>query len=204
MTQIKICGLKNRSAIEVAVTSGANYLGFVFAESPRQVNPEEVRNLTQGLPQNIKKVGVFVSPLQEEVEETAEIAGLDLIQIHGNTKLTELSRPIIRAFSIKDRDSFYFFQYPHLLLDAPPAKLMGGNGRTFDWHLVDQRHLPKEKLWLAGGLNAENVSEAIHYFQPRVVDVSSGVETNGEKDLVKIQAFCQVVKFTDSQADFHV
>lgn len=199
MTQIKICGLKNSSAIEAAVTAGAAYLGFVFAESPRRVRPEKVSELTKNLPEEIKRVGVFVSPTREEVEEIIETAGLDLIQIHGKTELTELSRPIIRAFSIKDQDSFYFYQYPHLLLDAPPAKLMGGNGQTFDWHLVDQRHLPKEKLWLAGGLNSENVGEAIRFFQPQVVDVSSGVETAGKKDLAKIQAFCQAVKIADEQ-----
>ena len=199
MTQIKICGLKNSSAIEAAVTAGAEYLGFVFAESPRRVRPEKVSELTKHLPKEIKKVGVFVSPTREEVEEIIETAGLDLIQIHGKTELTELSRPIIRAFSIKDQDSFYFYQYPHLLLDAPPAKLMGGNGQTFDWHLVDQRHLPKEKLWLAGGLDSENVGEAIRFFKPQVVDVSSGVETAGEKDLAKIQAFCQAVKIADEQ-----
>lgn len=199
MTQIKICGLKNSSAIEAVVTAGAAYLGFVFAESPRRVRPEKVSELTKNLPEEIKRVGVFVSPTREEVEEIIETAGLDLIQIHGKTELTELSRPIIRAFSIKDQDSFYFYQYPHLLLDAPPAKLMGGNGQTFDWHLVDQRHLPKEKLWLAGGLNSENVGEAIRFFQPQVVDVSSGVETAGEKDLAKIQAFCQAVKIADEQ-----
>lgn len=199
MTQIKICGLKNSSAIETAVIAGADYLGFVFAESPRRVRPEKVRELTKNLPEEIKKVGVFVSPTREEVEEIIDTAGLNLIQIHGETELTELSRPIIRAFSIKDQDSFYFYQYPHLLLDAPPARLMGGNGETFDWHLVDQRHLPKEKLWLAGGLNSENVGEAIRFFQPQVVDVSSGVETAGEKDLSKIQAFCQAVKIADEQ-----
>lgn len=198
MTQIKICGLKNRLSIEAAISAGANYLGFVFAESPRQMLPEEVRKLTSDLPDEVKKVGVFVSPSKEEAEETAAIAGLDLIQIHGKTELTELSCPIIRTFSIKEQESFYFYQYPHLLLDAPPAKLMGGNGRTFDWRLVDQRHLPKEKLWLAGGLTSKNVSEAIHYFHPRVVDVSSGVESGGEKDIAKIYAFCQAVKATDS------
>jgi len=199
MTQIKICGLKNIAAIEAAVQAGADYLGFVFAESPRKVRPEEVRRLTKDLPETIKKVGVFVSPLKNEVEEIAEIAGLDLIQIHGKSELTKLSRPIIRAFSINDQASIYFYQYPHLLLDAPPAKLMGGNGQTFDWRLVDQRHLPKDKLWLAGGLTAENVGEAISFFQPQVVDVSSGVETAGEKDLAKIQNFCQAVKAADKQ-----
>lgn len=199
MTQIKICGLKNQSAVDAAVLAGADYLGFVFAESPRRMTPNKVRELTKDLPKTIKKVGVFVSPLQTEVEEIADIAGLDMIQIHGESKLTKLSRPIIRAFSIKDQESVYFYHYPHLLLDAPPAKLMGGNGQTFDWHLADQRRLPKEKLWLAGGLDAANVGEAIRFFQPRVVDVSSGVETAGEKDLTKINAFCQAVKAADVQ-----
>lgn len=199
MTQIKICGLKNPAAIEAAIEGGANYLGFVFAESPRQVTAENVRRLTSGIPKEVKKVGVFVSPTQAEVEENAEIAGLDLIQIHGQTNLIKLAYPIIRAFSIQDQDSSYFYQYPHLLLDAPPAKLMGGNGRTFDWQQVDQRHLPKEKLWLAGGLNTENVAKAIRFFQPQVVDVSSGVETAGEKDPEKIKAFCQAVKAADNE-----
>ncbi|WP_437177485.1 phosphoribosylanthranilate isomerase [Enterococcus raffinosus] len=106
MTMIKICGLKNRRTIEAAVLAGATYLGFVFAESPRQMVPEEVRKLTSDLPEGIKKVGVFVSPKQNEVEETADIAGLDLIQIHGKKNLTKLSRPIIRAFNIKDQESF--------------------------------------------------------------------------------------------------
>lgn len=199
MTQIKICGLKNRRSIETAIAAGADYLGFVFADSPRQVTPEAVALLTEDLPENIKKVGVFVSPQRQEVEEAAAIAHLDLVQIHGETQLTKLSRPIIRAFSIKDQESIYFYQYPHFLLDAPPAELMGGNGKTFDWHVVDQRHLPKEKLWLAGGLNAENVKEAIRFFGPQVVDVSSGVETAGEKDTEKIYAFCQAVKAADSK-----
>ncbi|MBO0452512.1 phosphoribosylanthranilate isomerase [Candidatus Enterococcus murrayae] len=199
MTQIKICGLKNRAAVDAAVAAGADYLGFVFAESPRQVAPEEVRELTQEVPEEIKKVGVFVSPEEAEVEEIVAIAGLDMIQIHGRSNLTELSRPIIRAFNIEDQETSYFFNYPHLLLDAPPAKLMGGNGQTFNWHLVDQRRLPKEKLWLAGGLKPENVGEAIRFFQPRAVDVSSGVETNGEKDHAKIKAFCQAVKAVDRQ-----
>ena len=186
MTKIKICGLKNRPTIEAAVLAGATYLGFVFAKSPRQMMPDEVRRLTRDLPERIK---------------TADIAGLDLVQIHSKTNLTKLSRPIIRAFSVKDQKTVCFNQYSHLLLDAPPAKLMGGNGRTFDWQLVDQNHLPKEKLWLAGGLTSDNVSEAIQYFAPKVVDVSSGVETMGEKDSIKIHAFCQAVKATDSQIE---
>ncbi|MGO3114754.1 phosphoribosylanthranilate isomerase [Enterococcus pseudoavium] len=199
MTQIKICGLKKRPAIAAAVAAGAEYLGFVFADSPRQITPEEVQHLTSDLPEKIKKVGVFVSPTKQEVEETIEIAGLDLIQIHGETELTALSRPIIRAFSSEEQGKLVLRDYPYLLLDAPPAKLMGGNGRTFDWQLIDQSQLIKEKLWLAGGLTPENVGDAMLFFNPQTVDVSSGVETAGEKDLAKIQAFCQAVKAADEK-----
>lgn len=196
MTQIKICGLKTSAAIEAAVTAGATYIGFVLAESPRQVTPQQVRKLTQNLPEEIQKVGVFVSPTNEAVEDIIAEAGLDMVQIHGPTNITKLSRPIIRAFGSNEAETMTYGQYPFYLLDAPPAKLMGGNGRTFDWQLIDQRNLPKEKLWLAGGLTAENVGEAIQYFHPRVVDVSSGVEREGEKDLAKIQQFCEAVKRT--------
>ena len=81
MTQIKICGLKTPAAIEAAVTAGATYIGFVFAESPRQVTPQQVRKLTQNLPKEIKKVGVFVSPTNEAVEDIIAEAGLDMVQI---------------------------------------------------------------------------------------------------------------------------
>ena len=85
-----------------------------------------------------------------------------------------------------------------LLLDAPPTKYMGGNGQRFDWSAVAVQQLEKEKLWLAGGLTAENVGEAIAYFHPKVVDVSSGVETDGKKDLAKISAFCEAVRIADN------
>ncbi|MEO1771956.1 phosphoribosylanthranilate isomerase [Candidatus Enterococcus ferrettii] len=195
MTQIKICGLSTRKAVETAVNSGADYLGFVFAKSPRQVTPAQVHEITLDLPTSIKKVGVFVSPSQTEVEATIQAAGLDLVQIHGEQLSEVLSVPIIRAVSI--RKSYPLFESEsedYLLLDAPPTKYMGGNGEVFDWQAVNPAELQQERLFIAGGLTPENVAAAIHYFQPLVVDVSSGVETDGEKDHKKITAFCQAVK----------
>ncbi|MDB1679402.1 MULTISPECIES: phosphoribosylanthranilate isomerase [Enterococcus] len=199
MTEIKICGLTTKAAIDAAIQSGASYLGFVFAESPRKITPENVRTLTQDLPEKVKKVGVFVSPTKEFVEEIVKIAQLDFVQIHGEKKFQQLDVPIIRAKSvIKNVSLTVATGEDFLLLDAPPTKYMGGNGQRFDWSAVAVQQLEKEKLWLAGGLTAENVGEAIVYFQPKVVDVSSGVETDGKKDLAKISAFCEAVRIADN------
>lgn len=194
MTKVKICGLQNKSSVTAAVAAGADYLGFVFAESPRRILPEKVREITQNLPKHVKKVGVFVSPTLAEVEETITAAQLDMIQIHGDVLKETASVPMILAQSAKkNRDFQLKAPYQFLLLDAPPKKLMGGNGEVFDWHSFAPEKLPRP-LWIAGGLTTENVAAAIQYFQPEAVDVSSGVETNGEKDLKKITAFCTAAK----------
>lgn len=194
MTKIKICGLTTSSAIQQAVVCGADYLGFVFAESPRRISPEEVRKLTESVPKSVKKVGVFVSPSVTEVEETIKIAGLDLVQIHGKPLEAGVSVPVIQAVDPQSAEEPSVEESDFLLMDAPPSRYMGGNGKVFDWQSVDTSKLVKEKLWIAGGLDADNVKEAIRYFHPYAVDVSSGVETNGKKDLTKIAAFCQAVK----------
>lgn len=195
MTHIKICGLSTTEAVETAVQGGADYLGFVFAKSPRQVTAEQVKKITANVPAAIKKVGVFVSPSRDEVEKTIQAAGLDLVQIHGEPLTEAVSVPIIRAVSIRKAEALPQTGIEaYLLLDAPPAKYMGGNGEVFDWQAVNPDELPQETLFIAGGLTPENVAAAIQYFQPLAVDVSSGVETNGKKDHKKITAFCQAVK----------
>lgn len=195
MTHIKICGLSTTEAVETAVQGGADYLGFVFAKSPRQVTAEQVKKITATVPAAIKKVGVFVSPSRDEVEETIQAAGLDLVQIHGELLTEAVSVPIIRAVSIRKSEALPQTGIEaYLLLDAPPAKYMGGNGAVFDWQAVNPNELPQDTLFIAGGLTPENVAAAIQYFQPLAVDVSSGVETNGKKDHKKITAFCQAVK----------
>lgn len=195
MAKIKICGLSTIEAVETAVKSGADYLGFVFAESPRQVTPEQVRAITENVTDAVKKVGVFVSPTSQEVEAVIAAAGLDFVQVHGEPLTEKVSVPIIRAVSIRKSTTLPEAGVEeYLLLDAPPAKYMGGNGTVFDWEAVDPTKLPQEKLFIAGGLTPENVASSIRYFQPLAVDVSSGVETDGQKDLKKITAFCQAAK----------
>ncbi|MBC1456726.1 phosphoribosylanthranilate isomerase [Listeria newyorkensis] len=196
MTQVKICGLKYRPDIEVAVANGAEMIGFVFAPSKRQVTPDQARILAQGIPDSVKKVGVFVNEKPAEINRIAAMVPLDIVQCHGKetaADLAEIEHPTIKAFQVKDgkiNGDLTAFPDSLILLDAPIA----GRGETFDWQAIVNSELPKERLIIAGGLNIDNVTAAIEQFQPFAVDVSSGVETNGTKDPEKIITFIQKAK----------
>lgn len=196
MTQVKICGLKYRPDIEVAVANGAEMIGFVFAPSKRQVTPDQARILAQGIPDSVKKVGVFVNESPAEINRIAAMVPLDIVQCHGKeteADLAEIEHPTIKAFQVKDgkiNGDLTAFPDSLILLDAPIA----GLGETFDWQAIVNSELPKERLIIAGGLNIDNVTAAIEQFQPFAVDVSSGVETNGTKDPEKIITFIQKAK----------
>lgn len=195
MTKVKICGLTTKVAVEAAVAAGADFLGFVFAPSRRRVTAELVVDITADVPAHVKKVGVFVSPTLQTLTKTAAAAKLDFVQIHGRVPAGLLPRALILATSdpIGEAERAEF-----ILIDTPSVgkKFAGGNGETFPWTQTfpEPQHLPQEKLFVAGGLNADNVRQAIAYFQPYAVDVSSGVETLGEKDVTKIAAFIRAAK----------
>lgn len=196
MTKVKICGLIDQQMVEEVAKLQPDFIGFVFAKSKREVTPEKVYQMTKNLPSEIKKVGVFVSPTKEQIQKAVEIAGIDFIQVHGEFPKFNLPRPSIQAKSVKGSIN-YQTTADFLLLDAPPKKYYGGNGETFAWQEVEVARLPKEELFIAGGLTPENVKEALAYFQPYAVDVSSGVETDGKKDLTKIRQFIHQVKEFD-------
>lgn len=190
--KVKICGLKTEEQVDTAVTNGADYLGFVFAESKRRVTPEQVKNITKIVPKKVKKVGVFVSPSLSEVEETVQRAGLDMVQIHGVLTTGKFSVPLIRAIPVAgviQEKQIQEITTKFVLFDAPPQRFVGGNGRVFDWQQLDTSFLKNKKIIIAGGLTPANVQQAKQRFHPYAVDVSSGVETNGEKDLKKIIEF---------------
>lgn len=198
MTKVKICGLTTLAAVNTAVRSGADFLGFVFAPSKRQITPEKVVAITQDVLPRVKKVGVFVSPTLCQLQKTVTAAQLDLIQIHGEIPPGVLPCPLIYASPAPIIEAA---RGTYILVDAPSEqqKYAGGNGITFDWQKTfpQPTALPQEKLFVAGGLTPANVRQAIAYFQPFAVDVSSGVETDGAKDLQKIRAFlkaCQEEK----------
>ena len=192
MTKVKICGLSNIEAVKTAVSAGADYIGFVFAPSKRQVTVEQAAELTEIIPANVKKVGVFVSPSRAELLEAVDKVGLDFAQVHGQVvdKLFEnLPCASIQAVQVDGNGHVPNSQADYLLFDAPVA----GSGQTFDWGRLDTTELARP-FFIAGGLNEDNVARAIQHFSPFAVDVSSGVETDGQKDHEKIRRFIERVK----------
>ena len=192
MTKVKICGLSNIEAVETAVSAGADYIGFVFAPSKRQVTLEQAAELAKFIPSHIQKVGVFVSPNRTELLEAIEKVGLDLVQIHGQAAddlFENLPCASIQAVQVDGDGHVPNSQADYLLFDAPVA----GSGQTFDWGRLDTTELA-QPFFIAGGLNEDNVARAIQHFSPFAVDVSSGVETDGQKDHEKIRRFIERVK----------
>ena len=192
MTKVKICGLSTKEAVKTAVSAGADYIGFVFAPSKRQVTLEQATELAKFIPSHIQKVGVFVSPSRAELLEAVDKVGLDLVQVHGQVvdKLFEnLPCGSIQAVQVDEGGHVPNSQADYLLFDAPVA----GSGQTFDWGRLDTTEL-SQPFFIAGGLNEDNVAKAIQHFSPFAVDVSSGVETDGQKDHEKIRRFIERVK----------
>ncbi|SNU09157.1 phosphoribosylanthranilate isomerase [Streptococcus equinus] len=192
MTKVKICGLTTKEAVEAAVNSGADYIGFVFAKSKRQVGIKQASHLAQFIPKTVQKVGVFVSPTLMELQEAIVKVPLDLVQIHGefsDEDFEKLDVPSIRAIPVEKTLEEIQTKADFLLFDAPLA----GSGKTFDWELLKDENIEKP-YFLAGGLTVDNVKQAITFFRPYAVDVSSGVETDGKKDLLKIMRFIESVK----------
>ena len=189
MTKVKICGLSTKEAVKTAVSAGADYIGFVFAPSKRQVTVEQATELAKFIPSHIQKVGVFISPSRAELLEAVDKVGLDFVQVHGQVvdKLFEnLPCGSIQAVQVDGNGHVHNSQADYLLFDAPVA----GSGQTFDWGRLDTTELA-QPFFIAGGLNEDNVEEAIQHFTPYAVDVSSGVETNGQKDHEKIRRFIE-------------
>lgn len=192
MTKVKICGLSTKEAVETAVSAGADYIGFVFAPSKRQVTVEQATELAKFIPSHIRKVGVFVSPSRADLLEAIEKVGLDLVQVHGQVAddlFEDLPCASIQAVQVDGDGHVPNSQADYLLFDAPVA----GSGQTFDWGQLDTTELA-QPFFIAGGLNEDNVARAIQHFSPFAVDVSSGVETNGQKDHEKIRRFIERVK----------
>lgn len=192
MTKVKICGLSTVEAVETAVLAGADYIGFVFAASKRQVSLEQAQELAKRVTGKTKIVGVFVSPSLEDLELAIGRVPLDMVQIHGTfdeALIPLISVPVIRAIQLSDQEAQVSSQADYLLFDAPVA----GSGHTFDWDLLKDQKIQQD-FFIAGGLTVDNVRQARETFQPYAVDVSSGVETDGRKDIEKIKAFIEGAK----------
>jgi len=214
MTRIKICGIREEVHALAAVEAGADFIGFVFAPTRRQVSPAKAREIVDTVKKSssaIKTVGVFVDTPASEVNRIADFCGLDWVQLSGNESweyCRQIARPIIKAIRIGQqlREEINAELTVGLktlspqrfitLLDSQVEGKYGGTGITFNWRLAQQ--VAKEfPVIIAGGLNPENVAQAIEIATPWGVDVSSGVETDGTKDIAKIKAFIEAVRRTD-------
>ncbi len=200
----KICGLSTAATVDAAIQGGSAWLGFIFfPRSPRNVAPDEVASFVQRAPAGVGKVGVFVDPDDALIERTLA-AGLTTLQLHGSEtpeRLAALRRhgvELWKAIPVRTRADLdaaarYRGVADRILYDAktPPGALPGGMGLRFDWTLLDGFAHPLPWL-LSGGLDVENVGEAIGMTGAHAVDASSGVESApGVKDVDKIAAFLQ-------------
>ncbi|KPL57903.1 phosphoribosylanthranilate isomerase [Rossellomorea vietnamensis] len=199
MTKVKVCGIRRQVEAEWALEAGADAIGFVFADSKRKVNVEKAAEISKSISSDLLKIGVFVNESKERMEEIFHLVQLDYVQLHGDESVEfceTLNLPFIKAISVKERkdiDGIEKFPGEMILLDSGKGPHRGGNGTTFNWDYAHSINIPHH-LILAGGLNPDNVREAIIKVRPSMVDVSSGVETDGEKDRLKIEAFIREAK----------
>jgi phosphoribosylanthranilate isomerase len=200
MTQIKICGLSRPIDIDHVNALMPDYVGFVFAKSKREVSLSQAESLIAKLDKEIKTVGVFVNETVEKVQQVAGRLGLNVLQLHGEEDVEYIKKlsdyEIWKSISIKNAKDLKLldsFQEETILLDSKVPGEQGGTGIAFDWDIIKDLSLRK-KIILAGGLHPRNVAEAISKVKPFAVDVSSGVETDGFKDLNKMEEFIRKVR----------
>ncbi|WP_169566576.1 phosphoribosylanthranilate isomerase [Sneathiella limimaris] len=207
----KICGLNDPVSLKSALDAGAEYIGVVFfPPSPRSLMPAEAKELFGDYRGSAKLVGLFVDPDDELIRSALEAVPLDILQLHGNEtpeRVQEIrvkfGKPVMKAVKIATRDDLlqakaYESVSDMLLFDAKAPKSMkdalpGGNGLSFDWTMLAD--LDTTCPWmLAGGLTADNVTDAVRISRAKAVDTSSGVETEpGRKDPTEVVRFLEVV-----------
>lgn len=202
MTKVKICGFTNSENARDAAIAGVDAIGLVFYDkSPRNVDIQKAREIVAALPPFINRVGLFVNANPSFIDEVLCEVPLDTLQFHGDEEVvdcTQYQMPFIKSLRVTSKTNLdqiaeHFSDASALLLDSYNPNSYGGTGEIFDWSLARVKiNLP---IILAGGLNSENVSEAISQVNPYAVDASSGVESSpGMKDIDKILAFIQSVR----------
>ncbi len=208
---VKICGLTAPDHVRAAADAGARYLGFnFFPKSPRYVSPKQAAELTALVPVGVAKIALVVNASDEELDSITEAAPFDMLQLHGSESVDRVREikaryglPVIKVIGVADAEDLTAIDEfsevaDQLLIDAKPPKnavLPGGNGLAFDWRLLAGRKYWRKPWMLAGGLNPDNVAEAIRMTGARQVDVASGVESApGVKDPALISAFIKAAQ----------
>ena len=200
MVRVKICGITNRDDALFAVDCGADALGFIFYEkSFRYVAPEKAGEIIADLPPFVTPVGVFVNASEMHMDAVVKLAGLRAIQLHGDEPPESClghAVPVIRVLRVGpnfDAESMRSYLVDTFLLDTAKAGSYGGTGETFDWTKAKEAKA-NGRIILSGGLNPDNVAEAVEAVAPYAVDTSSGVEAEpGKKDHAKVKAFVKKV-----------
>jgi len=201
MVKIKICGITNIDDAMASVDLGADALGFNFyKKSPRYIEPEKAAEIIAQLPPFIVPVAVFVNEREEKIREALTASCIHGVQFHGDETpefCQRFGNHVIKAFQVKDKESLKHMSHYRVsayLLDSYREDLRGGTGETFDWHLAVVAKT-FGKIILAGGLNPDNVAEAVKLVQPYGVDVAGGVEREkGCKDHAKLKKFITEVR----------
>ena len=206
-TRVKICGITRVEDAVAAARVGADAIGLVFyANSPRYVEPQQAARIVSALPPFVSTVGLFVDAPAEQIRSVSQLVRLDFRQFRGDESpalCDGFGRPYLKAVRVRPETNL--LQYASLytgasalLLDAFQEGVPGGTGHTFDWNLIPAA-LDKPVI-LAGGLNPENVGEAVRRVRPYAVDVSGGVEQGkGIKDAARIAAFMRGVAAAANQ-----
>ena len=200
MTKIKVCGLSRLQDIEIVNEVLPDYIGFVFAESRRKVSYEQATKMRILLDRRILAAGIFVNAELTEIIKLCKDGIIDLVQLHGEEDASyieklksKISSPIIKAVRVQSPGQILDAQplpCDYLLLDTYQKDVYGGSGKSFDWTVIPKLSKP---FFLAGGLDAGNIAQAA-VCRPYCLDISSGVETDGVKDRVKIKEIVGIVR----------
>jgi phosphoribosylanthranilate isomerase len=202
MTFIKICGITNLNDAHAAIAAGADILGFNFYKpSSRYIAPENAREIINTLPDSILTVGVFVNDgSPDAVRSIANQSGVKAVQLHGDESpdYCRALNSVIKTFSVSenfDIKQLESYEVDAIMLDTKDNRLRGGTGRVFDWSVAQQVSQLIPKLYLAGGLSPENLTEAIGMVQPYAVDACSSLEDKpGIKNHERMRVFVGKVR----------
>ena len=203
--KIKVCGMTNQEDARMAVALGVDALGFIFARSPRRVEPEDARRIIGTLPVFVKTVGVFVNENPDRMRQVMDFCGIDLAQLHGDETpdVCEAMMPrVLKAIRVKNtlRPSdvqAFRGRVRGVVLDTHSERLWGGTGRPFDWGLVHGISGMGIPIVLSGGLGPDNISKAIGIARPHAVDINSGVEEHpGKKSPLLMKRVMEKIRRT--------
>jgi phosphoribosylanthranilate isomerase len=209
--RVKVCGIQRVEDALLAAELGASAIGFIFwPGSPRFVDPVRARAVADALPPHVLRVGVFVDQVPEYVRDIAERVSLGAVQLHGSESVaaySALGLALIKAIAVTDPfDATVMDRVPDevtVLLDAHDPVRRGGTGRTIDWSIAAAMAVRRRTI-LSGGLNPQNVSEAVERVRPYMIDVSSGVESApGIKDAAKLRAFFDALPLQSTNGSAH-